>query len=250
MSDTAVLKPKLSRLKLSGILEHLDIRLEQATKGKWSYTEFLLNIFQDEIERRDFHTLALRLKKSNLDPQKRLDAFDFSLIPSLSEQSIKQIALCDFLKKKENILFLGPTGVGKTHLAHAIGHEAVRKNYSVYTERSLVILGSLHAGRADGSYTRRLKNLCKVDLLIIDDFGLHDLNNIQQNDLYEIIYGRYEKASTIITSNRSMSEWFSLFNNQLLASAAMDRLVHNAKKITIEGESYRVMKYKENNPDS
>ena len=247
MSDTAVLKPKLCRLKLSGILEHLDLRLDQAIKGKWSYTEFLLNLFQDEIERRDYQMLSLRLKKSNLDPKKRFDNFDFKIIPSLSEHCIKEIGLCDFIKKKENILFLGPTGVGKTHLAHAIGHEAIRKNYDVYTERAVVVLNSLNAGRADDSYTRRLHNLCKIHLLILDDFGLNDLTKIQQDDLYELIYGRYETASTIITSNRDMAEWFSLFNNQLLASAAMDRLVHMAKKITIEGDSYRVMKYNEKN---
>ena len=247
MGETAVLKPKLSRLKLSGILEHLDLRLEQAIKGKWSYTEFLLNLFQDEIERRDYHMLALRLKKSNLDPKKRLDNFDFNINPSLNERCIREIALCDFIEKKENILFLGPTGVGKTHLSHAIGHEAIRKDYDVYTERVTVILGVLNAGRADGSYMRRLQNLCKIHLLILDDFGLNDLTKTQQDDLYELIYGRYENTSTIITSNRNMNEWFSLFNNQLLASAAMDRLVHRAKKITIEGDSYRVMQYNAKN---
>lgn len=247
MSETAVLKPKLNRLKLSGIMEHLDARLEQAVQGKWSYTEFLLTLFQDEIERRDYHMLAVRLKKSRLDPKKRLDNFDFRKTPSLSEQCIREIARCDFVEKKENILFLGPTGVGKTHLAHAIGHEAIRKNFEVYVERTMVILNTLNAGRADGSYARRLNTLCTIEVLILDDFGLNDLTKIQQDDLFEIIYGRYERASTIITSNRSMSEWFALFTNQLMASAAMDRIVHHAKKITIDGDSYRVMEYNAKN---
>lgn len=247
MSDTEVLKPKLSRLKLSGILEHLDTRLDQAINGKWSYTEFLLNLFQDEIERRDYHMLCLRLKKSKLDSKMRLDIFNFDIIPSVSEKCIREIAVCDFIQNKENVLFLGPTGVGKTHLAHAIGHEAIRKNYNVFAERAVVVLNSINAGRADDSYSRRIKNLSKFDLLILDDFGLNDLTKIQQDDLYELIYERYENASTIFTSNRNISEWFTLFDNQLLASAAMDRLVHKAKKITIEGESYRVMQYNEKN---
>jgi DNA replication protein DnaC len=250
MNDLSQLKPKLVRLRMSGILDNLELRIKQADESKWSYSEFLLTLFQDEIERRDNKSFSLRLKRSELDPQKTLETFDFSFNVNIYQPQIKELGLCGFIEKKENIFLLGQSGVGKTHIANAIGHEACRKGYVVYFRRTLKILKWLNSGRGDGSYDRRLKMLAEVPLLILDDFGLNDMTKIQQADLYEIICARYELSSTIITSNREFAEWQTIFENQLIGSAAMDRLIHRAIKIKIEGPSYRMNNFTKKNKEN
>lgn len=240
MKDLAFLKPKLSRLKLPGIMESLPARLEQAMKEKWSYSQFLDLLLTDEVERRDFKQLGRRLVKSSLDPEKTLETFDFSFNPRVHQPLIRELATCKFLERKENIFFLGPGGVGKSHLAQALGHEACRRGYDVMFRPTGSLFGWIHSGRGDGTYERRLKQVCSIPVLILDDFGLKPLTQDQQADLYEVICMRYEKHSTIITSNRDFNEWPMIFSNPLMGSAAMDRLVHRAIKIVIEGKSYRV----------
>jgi DNA replication protein DnaC len=238
--DTITLKPKLSRLKLSGILETLGGRLEQAQSDKWSYSQFLDFLLSDEVERRDHKQLLRRLAKSGLDPEKTLTTFDFRFNPKIHEPTIRELATCRFLENKECLLLLGPSGVGKSHLAQAIGNEAVRRGYEVLYRRTSILLGWISAGEGDGSRERRLKQTAAVAVLILDDFGLKPLSEVQQSDLYELICERYERAPTIITSNRDFNEWPMVFSNPLMGSAAMDRLVHRANKIVIEGKSYRV----------
>ncbi len=239
MDDLTFLKPKLSRLKLSGILETLPIRLEQAMQEKWSFSQFLDLLLTDEIERRDYKQLARRLVKSNLDPDKTLETFDFTFNPRIHQPTIRELATCNFMQKKENVFFLGPSGVGKSHLAQALGHEACRRGYDVLFKRIEPLFQWIHSGRGDATHERRLKQVSSIPLLILDDFGLKPLTSEQQTDLYEVICVRYEKHSTIITSNRDFNEWPMVFSNPLMGSAAMDRLVHRAIKIVIEGKSYR-----------
>ena len=238
--DTVTLKPKLTRLKLSGILDTLGSRLEQAQGDKWSYSQFLDFLLSDEVERRDHKQLVRRLSKSGLDPEKTLTTFDFRFNPKIHEPTIRELATCRFLENKECLLLLGPSGVGKSHLAQAIGNEAVRRGYEVLYRRTSTLLGWIGAGEGDGSRERRLKQTAGVAVLILDDFGLKPLSEAQQSDLYELICERYERAPTILTSNRDFNEWPMIFSNPLMGSAAMDRLVHRASKIVIEGKSYRV----------
>jgi DNA replication protein DnaC len=240
MNDYTFLKPKLSRLKLSGILETLPVRMDQAMKEKWSFSEFLDLLLTDEVERRDFKQLSRRLVKSELDPDKTLESFDFTFNPRIHEPTIRELATCLFMEKKENIFFLGPSGVGKSHLAQALGHQGCRKSHDTMFRRTEPLFKWIHSGKGDGTHERRLKLVSSVPLLILDDFGLKSLSEEQQADLYEIICSRYERHSTIITSNRDFSEWPMIFTNPLMGSAAMDRLVDRGIKIVIEGESYRV----------
>lgn len=240
MDELALLKPKLTRLKLSGVLETLSDRMQQALSEKWPYTQFLDVLVSDEVERRDNKQLARRLSKSGLDPQKTLEGFDFSFNPRIHQPTIRELATCRFIGQKDNVFFAGPSGVGKSHLAQALGHEAARRGHELLFRRTATLLQWIAAGRADGSNERRLRAVASVPLLILDDFGLTPYSEEQQSDLYELICERYERSSTIITSNRDFGEWMSVFANPLMGSAAMDRLVHRGLKIVIEGKSYRV----------
>ena len=240
MDELLPLKPKLTRLKLSGINESLETRISQAMSEKWSFSQFLEVLLSDEVERRDFKQLGRRLTRSGLEPDKTLETFNFHFNPRIHEPTIRELAICQFILKHENVFLVGPSGVGKSHLSHALGHEACRRGYEVLARRTSVLLSWVQAGRGDGTHERRLKQVSVVPLLILDDFGLSPTSEDQQADLYEIICERYERASTILSSNRDFSEWPSVFSNPLMGSAAMDRLVHRAVKLVIEGKSYRV----------
>jgi DNA replication protein DnaC len=231
--------PKLKRLRLSGVLETLDVRNRQAIEEKCTYIDFLLRLVEDEVERRGQKQLNLRLKRSNLDAPKTLEAFDFSFKPSLNRREIYDLASCAFVERGECVFFIGPAGVGKTHLAQAIGHEAVRRDLDVLYTRTSQMLSHINAGRADGTYDRRLATYLRPDLLILDDFGLKPMRPPATEDLYEIIEGRYSRVPTILTTNRAFEEWIELFDQPVLGSAAIDRLAHGATHIVIEGDSYR-----------
>ncbi len=233
------LTPMLKSLRLSGILETLELRNRGAIESKLSYVEFLAQLVEDEVERRAQHKLKMRLRRAAFDPQKTLETFDFSACPKLSQKEIADLATCRFIERHENVFFVGPAGVGKSHLAQALGHEACRRGYDVLFMPAARALAQLAAGRADGTYERRLAGFARPQLLILDDFGLKPLRPPAPEDLYEIVAERYEKGSMIVTSNRAFAEWPELLGEPLLASAALDRLAHDAHQVVITGESYR-----------
>jgi DNA replication protein DnaC len=245
MNELAMLKPRLVRLKLSGMLESLEERIREALSEKWDYSHFLLRLLSDEVERRDYKQLCRRLAKSGLDPEKTIETFDFSFNQRIHAPTIRELASGGFIDKTENIFFLGPSGVGKSHLASAIGHEACRRGHDTLYKAAFDLLKWIGAGKGDGTHERRLLQIVRLPLLILDDFGLQPLSEAMQADLFEIVKGRYGTASTIITSNRDFAEWPEVFSNPLIASAALDRLVHRAVKIVIEGRSYRLNAFAE-----
>jgi DNA replication protein DnaC len=230
---------QLKGLRLSGLLESLDLRLKEAQKTSLGYLEFLQLLFQDELERREVKKLHHRLLKANFDGEKTLEGFDFSFNPKMNPKRVRDLATCIFIEKQEHVLFYGPAGVGKTHLAQAIGHAACRKGYDVLFTKAVKLFRSLLAARADHSWERRIKKYLSPDLLIIDDFGLSTLNPTQSEDFYEIITERHQKSSTIITSNRPPQDWVPLFPDPVMANSALDRLAHHAHHFVLEGESYR-----------
>lgn len=240
MIDTELLKPKLTRLKLSGILETLDERLSQAATEHWDFTGFLTRLLTDEIERRDSKLMTMRLGRSGLDPTKTLAAFDFSFNPSISKTSTKELSRCRFIDEHRNLFIVGPSGVGKSHLAQAIGLEACLRGFDSIYRNTHDLFRWIASGQLDGSHERRLSSVKSIPLLILDDFGLQSLTDSQQEDLYELISHRHELMTTIITSNRDFKEWPMVFSNPLMGSAAMDRLVHHALRLTITGASYRL----------
>jgi DNA replication protein DnaC len=242
--DDMLIAKQLKRLKMPGMQATLEQRLAEAVKENWSYPTFFEILLADEIERRDNKQLTLRLAKSRLSVDKTLETFDFTFNSKVQASLIKELASGRFVEKKQNIFILGPSGVGKSHLAQALGHEMCRKGYEVLFYCTHQLFEWIYAGRGDGTHKRRLSQVIKTQVLILDDFGLQALNEAQQSDLYQLIAERYEKSSTIITSNRDFDEWPSIFINPLLGSAALDRLIHRGIQIVIEGESYRLAEFK------
>jgi len=236
---THQLMPFLKRLRLSGILETLDVRNTQAIEGQWSYVQFLARLLEDEVERRAQRQLALRIRRAAINTTKTLEGFDFSFNPSLNRQQILDLSTCSFVRQKRNVLVCGPTGVGKTHLAQALTHEACRRGYTALFISTYKMLQHVSGGRADGTLERRLQTYLRPDLLVLDDFGLKPLPPAGPGDLYDIINERYERGSILLTSNRAPEEWPDLFGDPLLASAGLDRLTHRAHIVVITGASFR-----------
>jgi DNA replication protein DnaC len=239
MSIDGQLESKLKQLRLTGMPETLEVRLRQAEESNSGYLDFLLTLLEDEYEKRQSRGLLTRLKKAGFEEEKTLEGFDFSFNPQIPVKRIKQLANCTYIDKRENIFLLGPVGVGKTHVAQALGHIACRMGHEVLFTKAAKMLRYLNGGRADNSFEKRTKRYTSAQLLIIDDFGLKPLTPTQSDDFYEVIGERYLKKSTIFTSNRALEDWHSLFPDPVIANSAMDRIAHNAHQISMTGESYR-----------
>jgi DNA replication protein DnaC len=246
MTDT--LREKLKKLMLSGIIKTADMRAEQAAKEQMSYTEFLELLVNDEHMNRSRNRRNAMLQRSRIPGHKTIEEFNFSWQPSLNRQVIYGFGTCEYIRKKENIAFIGLPGTGKTHLSIALGFKAIDQGYTVLFSTLSEIMDDLYISRADNSFRLKLKKYTTPDLLVIDEFGLKKLNQTNVDDLYEVIAKRYEVSSTIITSNKQFDEWGGILFDPVLATAILDRFVHHCNFIMIEGLSYRMKEREELSP--
>jgi DNA replication protein DnaC len=239
MNPIPQLEPMLKQLRLSGIVDSLDARNQQAIQSKLAYTDFLALLIQDEVARRDQRQFAQRLRKAQVCGDKTLEKFDCAHSPSVNHALVAELATCRFVEEHAPVLIAGPTGTGKSHLVQAIGHCALRAGYDVLFITHNRLLASLHAAKATNAYERKLKQLAKFDVLAIDDFGLRPMRSPQDEDFHELICERYEKTATLVTSNLAFDEWGAAFPNKLMGAATIDRLRDGAYRIELDGDTHR-----------
>jgi DNA replication protein DnaC len=239
METLSQIKNNLKDLRLKSMSDILQSHIDIAIESKLSYQDFLLMLTQNEIDHRRNNRRELSLKKSNMGRIKRIEEFDFEFNPNINRQTIMKFVSCNFVKNNENIIIVGPTGVGKTFIAKALGYEIVNKGYSVLFVRTNKMLEDIYSGKADNTFIKRINKYIKPNLLILDDWGMTEFNDYSLHILNELISERYENGSIIITSNRPLENWDELFREKVIGSALLDRLFHQANRIVITGKSYR-----------
>ncbi|HHV78290.1 MAG TPA: ATP-binding protein [Firmicutes bacterium] len=240
--QTNELERKLKRPRLGRLLETLDLRLSQAQQERIGYLEFLELLLEDEINRRANHALAQRVARARFEETKTLTDFDFGYNPKIPATTIRDLATCGYLERKESVIICGPVGVGKSHIAQALGHIACQRGYDVIYRKASKLLSDLGGGHADGTWEKRMRAYLLPDLLIIDDFGLRDLTPLQAQDFYELVCERYRRGSLMVVSNRTPKDWYALFPNPVLAEVALDRLINSSHHVFMLGRSYRPLR--------
>ena len=239
MNRNPDLAPLLKTLKLSAMLDTLPERIALARRDQLDYAAFLEIILADEVSRRENRRTETRLNRAGFEETCRLEDFDWTAEITLDRRLLDAAFSLDFIARHEHVLLMGPAGVGKSFLAQALGHAAVRAGYAVRFIHADDYFKSMNQARVDNSVDRAFRSFLVPDLLILDDLGLHRLTAQQSSDLYQLIVGKHRASSFIVTSNRAIDEWLSLFNDPILGNSALDRLANTSYQIVIEGQSYR-----------
>lgn len=234
----------LDRLKLEHLRGHLDGVCEQAAKSDLDYQGFLAHALEAEWRGRQQRGIESRLRLARLPWIKTLEQFDFEFQPSVDRKIVRELAGGSFIERAENVVLLGPPGVGKTHLAIALGVKAVEAGHSVLFVTLETLMGRLVRARHENRLDRTLQQLVYPRLLILDELGYLPLSREEASLFFRLLVRRYERGSLIVTSNKSFTDWGEVFNDHVLATAILDRLLHHATTLNIKGESYRLREKK------
>ena len=230
----------LKALRLSGLAQSLDVRLQEAAGNSLRHAEFLELILQDELLVRQERTIKRRLKAAAFRDLKTLEDFEWSFNPSIPKRQIYDLATCRFIHQGKDVLFLGPPGVGKSHLVQALGYQAIKNNLTVLYRSIFDLVRDFLHDEAFAGQDQILSRYLKPDLLIIDDMGIKQLPKRSGEYFFEVIMRRYETRSTVMTTNRPLEDWGKLIGDVPSATAILDRFLHHAEVITITGRSYRL----------
>jgi DNA replication protein DnaC len=238
MNDS--LRSALKQLRLSGLLESLEVRLQEAAGNSLNHAEFLEIVLHDELAVRGDRQLQRRVKAAQFRELKTLEDFDWSFNPSIKKKQLYDLATCRFVREARDLLFLGPPGVGKSFLVQALGYQAIKANFTVFYRSIFDVVRDFLHDEALGGEDKVLARYLKPELLIIDDMGMKQLPKRSGEYLFEIIMRRYENRSTIMTSNRPLEDWGKLLGDVPSATAILDRFLHHAEIVQITGKSYRL----------
>jgi DNA replication protein DnaC len=238
------LHQQLTGLGLSEADALLEAHLEAAAKEECAYADFLAKLLQEELDCRHHRALTTRMQLAGLPRGRTIENFDFSFQPSIDQRQIKELSTLRFAHEAENVILLGPPGVGKTHLAAALAAEAVRGGFSAYFCTAHDLTVALGKAAREGKLAAQMKIYLRPRVLVIDEVGYLPLDTVGATLLFQLISSRYERGSIILTSNKSYSEWGAIFGEQTIAAALLDRLLHHSTTINIRGESYRLKERK------
>lgn len=230
----------LLTLGLEQAAEVLQNRLDVAGGREPTYTEFLADLLDTEVAARRQRYLVTRTRLAHFPFHKTLEGFDFGFQPSIDERQVRELAQLAFVQENANVVLLGPPGVGKSHLAVALGVEAIRHGYGTYFTTAYALVEDLRRAHEERRLERRMRIYLAPRVLIIDEVGYLPLDPTAATALFQLISARYEKGSVILTSNKSFADWGEVFGDQVIAAAILDRLLHHSHVINIRGESYRL----------
>jgi DNA replication protein DnaC len=233
------LKTTMRRLRLGKLLDTLPERLALARQQKMPHQDFLFLLLSDEVSRRNNAAATLRAERADLDPEMQFERWDATAKVKYDQDLLNELVSLRFIEAHRHVTLVGPVGVGKTFIGHALGHAACRRGYSVTAVRADRMLKTLKHSRLDNSYEAELRKLIAVDVLLVDDFGLDAMDAQESRDAYEILTERHRAGSMIVTSNRGPDEWLATFTDPVRAQAAIDRFTNNSYDLVIEGETYR-----------
>jgi DNA replication protein DnaC len=241
MTTDDLLQEQLLRLQLPYLREHYAALAQQAAAESWSHVEYLARLIEGEAQRREVRSIERRVKSARFPVLKTLDQFQWNWPTQINRLQIQNLFRLAFVEDKANVIFLGGVGLGKSHLSIALGHTACLRGYAVLFTTAVDIINTLSAAQASGSLKREMAKYLKPRLLIIDELGYLPIDKQGADSLFQIISQRYERGALVITSNRVYKHWPEIFNHDsTLTSALLDRLLHHAETVIIEGKSYRM----------